>query len=213
MNPPLHVLAVLALGALAMACASEEDPDPTGPVAEGPGALEATVVVGGSRPDPDGYSAVVSPASGGEPKVEQVDAAGGTIRFPNLPPGSHSILLEDLDDVEGGVLLGRGVAPRVRRAMVSMRGRTGDAGGREDRRRRRRASRPRVQRTNTTPNAARLLSPLSAPQVASQLPDGIQLGAKAGAGGEHVNSSVKPISTVAVVDACAEQLPEVIVTV
>jgi Tol biopolymer transport system component len=99
MNHRAFALTVLTLAVLSVACTSQAGPeDPTGSGPQGPGTLEATVVVGGSRPDPDGYSAVVSPGSDGEPKVERVDAAGGTIRFPNLPPGSHSILLEDLAD-------------------------------------------------------------------------------------------------------------------
>ena len=92
-----HVLAVVTLGVISTACSSQDDVDsPVGSEPGVPGTLEATVAVSGTRPDPDGYAAVVTLANQSEPQVLRVEPSGGTVRFANLPVGSHSVLLEDL---------------------------------------------------------------------------------------------------------------------
>ena len=80
----------LVLATCLMGCDASKDPDPVGP--QLPGALEVSVVVEGSRPDVDGYVASLV----GREDPARVDPAGGTVRFSNLSPGSHSIRLDDL---------------------------------------------------------------------------------------------------------------------
>ena len=63
-----------------------------GPEPQVSGTLEVTVSVEGSRPDSDGYAASLE----GQDQAERVDPAGGAVRFPDLPPGSHLIRLDDL---------------------------------------------------------------------------------------------------------------------
>jgi Tol biopolymer transport system component len=63
-----------------------------------------TVTVNGTRPDADGYAVVVTISSQDGPG-ERVESTGGTVRFGDLEPGSHSVRLEDLAancSIEGG---------------------------------------------------------------------------------------------------------------
>lgn len=69
--------------------------DPVEPQPEGAGALEITVAVTGMRPDPDGYTVTVALATQGDLPPKRVESTGGTVRFSDLPPGSHSIRLEN----------------------------------------------------------------------------------------------------------------------
>ena len=69
--------------------------DPEEPQPQGSGALEITVAVTGTRPDPDGYTVTVALATQGDLPAKQVESTGGAVRFSDLPPGSHSIRLEN----------------------------------------------------------------------------------------------------------------------
>lgn len=72
-----------------------EPPVEPGPAV--PGTLEVTVTVNGARPDPDGYAVVIALASEDMPGPGvPVEPAGGTVRFPDLEPGSHTVRLENL---------------------------------------------------------------------------------------------------------------------
>lgn len=83
----------LALAAWLTGCETSKDAgDPVGPEPQDPGILQVTVSVEGSRPDVDGYAASLVD----QDRPERVDPAGGTVRFPDLRPGSHSIRLDDL---------------------------------------------------------------------------------------------------------------------
>lgn len=80
---------------------------PTGPdEPEGPttGTLEIEVLAYGTRPDPDGYSLIVT-VGGQDLPAMAVEPTGGTFRLPDLPPGTLSVRLLGLAvncRVEGG---------------------------------------------------------------------------------------------------------------
>jgi hypothetical protein len=86
----LNVVAIVLGGWLA-GCGRSSDPGLVGPDPQLPGTLEVTVTVEGTRPDVDGYFLSLSDAPG-----ETVSSAGGTVRFADLPPGSHSVRLHGL---------------------------------------------------------------------------------------------------------------------
>jgi TolB protein len=89
---------LLALVMLVAGCDRSAAPrDPLGPEPEpeGSGSLEVIVAVDGTRPDEDGFVLVVVVASQDQPAVT-VEPAGGTVRFPELQTGSHSVRLEGL---------------------------------------------------------------------------------------------------------------------
>lgn len=97
MNVRRRILSVTILVAIAAGCDSPRSvDDPVGPEPEALGTLEVTVAVNGTRPDPDGYALVVTLASQAAPVSERVEPAGGTVRFLDLPAGSHSLRLEEL---------------------------------------------------------------------------------------------------------------------
>lgn len=96
---------VVALAMLSEFAACGQTVDPGGPVGPEPpvepgpavpGTLEVTVTVNGTRPDPDGYAVVIALASQVTPGPVPVEPAGGTVRFSELEPGSHSVRLENL---------------------------------------------------------------------------------------------------------------------
>ncbi|HET9332416.1 MAG TPA: DPP IV N-terminal domain-containing protein [Gemmatimonadota bacterium] len=78
-------------------CTTEGDP-PTGPADPGPPAatLDVEIVVEGAQPDPDGYTIILSIEGEGDRPAQPAGPAGGTIRFPELPPGAHAVRLESL---------------------------------------------------------------------------------------------------------------------
>lgn len=91
---------LLLLCVLSQACSTTQnpvDPSPESPGAleESPGALEVSISVTGTRPDSDGYAVAVSVGEG-DPPSRTVGSIGGTVRFPDLPPGPHSVRLESL---------------------------------------------------------------------------------------------------------------------
>jgi TolB protein len=101
----LALVAIASLVTFVPACDSAGPHDPLGP-GPGPGpepepevsgSLEVTVTVDGTRPDPDGYAVVIVLASEDTPGPGvPVEPAGGTVRFSELLPGSHSVRLEGL---------------------------------------------------------------------------------------------------------------------
>lgn len=108
-----RIVTALALVSGFVGCSQHVDPrspvGPEPPVEPGPvvpGALEVTVTVNGTRPDPDGYALVIVLASEDTPGPGvPVEPAGGTIRFSELEPGTHSVRLENLSancSIEGG---------------------------------------------------------------------------------------------------------------
>ena len=78
-------------------CSSGENP-PTAPNEPEPpsAALDVKVQVVGSLPDPDGYAVILEVEGEGDRPAQQAAPAGGTIRFPELPPGTHAVRLESL---------------------------------------------------------------------------------------------------------------------
>lgn len=98
-----RIVTALALVSGFAGCSQHVDPGspvgPEPPVEPGPavpGALEVTVTVNGTRPDPDGYAVVIVLASEDTPGPGvPVEPAGGTVRFSELEPGSHSVRLEN----------------------------------------------------------------------------------------------------------------------
>jgi len=79
-------------------------PSPQNPSPEVPGILEVSISTSGTRPDADGYAVAVS-VGAGDPSLQTVGPMGGTIRFPDLPSGTHSVRLESLApncSVQGG---------------------------------------------------------------------------------------------------------------
>jgi Tol biopolymer transport system component len=99
----LALVAIASLVPFASACNSAGPHDPLEPgpgpepEPEGSGSLEVTVTVDGTRPDPDGYAVVIVLASEDTPGPGvPVEPAGGTVRFSELLPGSHSVRLENL---------------------------------------------------------------------------------------------------------------------
>jgi hypothetical protein len=78
-------------------CSTEEEP-PTGPADPAPPAatLDVRIVVDGAQPDPDGYAIILSIEGEGDRPAQPAGPAGGTIRFLQLPPGTHAVRLESL---------------------------------------------------------------------------------------------------------------------
>lgn len=89
--------AIVLLGwIVAPGCSPGESP-PTAPnEPEPPAALDVKVEVVGSLPDPDGYAVILAVEGEGDRPAEQAAPTGGTIRFPDLPPGTHAVRLESL---------------------------------------------------------------------------------------------------------------------
>lgn len=97
MNVRSRILSVITLVAITAGCDSRRPvDDPVGPEPEARGTLQVVVAVNGTQPDPDGYALVVTLAGQAEPVSEHVESAGGIVRFPGLPAGSHSLRLDDL---------------------------------------------------------------------------------------------------------------------
>lgn len=90
-------IVALVLAAWFSGCSRSPGPagpvDPMPDVPGAPGVLEVTVTVEGTQPDTDGYAVIV--ASTDVPE-EPVAPGGGTVRFADLPAGSHSVRLEGL---------------------------------------------------------------------------------------------------------------------
>lgn len=90
----------LAAGLFVLAWGCEASNGPAGPssqdpVPEVPGILEVSISTSGTRPDADGYAVTVS-GEEGDPSLQAVGPMGGTVRFPDLPSGTHSVRLESL---------------------------------------------------------------------------------------------------------------------
>lgn len=101
----------LAVGLLLLAWGCDASNGPAGPSSQNPvgpspqnpvdpspevtGILEVSISTSGTRPDADGYAVTVS-VGAGDPSLQTVGPMGGTIRFPDLPPGTHSVRLESL---------------------------------------------------------------------------------------------------------------------
>lgn len=86
---------MFALVTLVPTCESSDPRSPVGPEPAGSGSLEVTVTIEGTMPDPDGYAVVIVLDSQDRPGVP-LEPAGGTVRFSELRPGSHSVRLEGL---------------------------------------------------------------------------------------------------------------------
>ena len=88
-------LIVLAWGCEQSKYAGPSPQSPVDPTPQVPGILEVSVSTSGTKPDTDGYAVAVS--------IEQTDSLlqtigpmGGTVRFADLPRGTHSVRLESL---------------------------------------------------------------------------------------------------------------------
>jgi hypothetical protein len=95
----------LTLSTIVLACVLPQacsTRDPVGPLGSSewqrvtPGTLEVTISVTGTRPDPDGYTVAVTVGGRDGPAPRTVGSVGGTVRFPNLPPGTHVVGLVSL---------------------------------------------------------------------------------------------------------------------
>lgn len=89
------VLTLAAVAGLLVIGCGPSSQNPVDPSPEVPGILEVSISTSGTRPDADGYAVSVS-VGAGDPSLKTVGPMGGTVRFPDLPPGTHSVRLESL---------------------------------------------------------------------------------------------------------------------
>ena len=90
----------LTAGLFVLAWGCEASNGPSGPssqnpVPEVPGILEVSINTSGTRPDADGFAVAVS-VEEGDPPLQTIAPMGGTVRFMELPSGTHSVHLESL---------------------------------------------------------------------------------------------------------------------
>lgn len=100
-------MGIMTLGAMvAFGCSDRvsgpTDSGPTEPPPDVPadvvGALEVSISVTGSRPDPNGYTVVINVEELGDRASRTVQPAGGTARFAEVPPGRHIVVLQTGDN-------------------------------------------------------------------------------------------------------------------
>lgn len=97
------VLLVLGWGCETSYSPVDPSPQDPGPSPQNPGnasphptgALEVSVGTSGTRPDPDGFTVSLSVGNGAQ-HGQTVGPEGGTVRFPDLPAGRHSVRLDSL---------------------------------------------------------------------------------------------------------------------
>jgi TolB protein len=90
-------IGMITLGMLSAGCAR----DVSRPVDLGPGdalsgALEVSITVTGTSPPREGYTLVVSIEEEGDLPAQTLEPGGGTVDFPDVPPGDHSVRLDSL---------------------------------------------------------------------------------------------------------------------
>lgn len=88
------VTSLLLFAVVAQACSRTETP--VAPQGVSSGTLSVSIRVTGTRPDPRGYVVVVRVGGEGDYAPQTVPTIGGTVLFPDLPPGTHSVRLESL---------------------------------------------------------------------------------------------------------------------
>lgn len=89
-------VAILAGGCDIASGPADQDPlHPIDPTPQVPGILEVSITTNGSKPDADGYAVAVSVEEVDSP-LQAIGPMGGTVRFGDMPLGSHSVRLESL---------------------------------------------------------------------------------------------------------------------
>ena len=88
------MLRTIFMCAVLAGCTNENPVESGAPQDAAFGSIEVIITVVGSVPDPDGYT--VSVPTGEEVPLQTVGSLGGTVQFADMPPGSHTVRLDQL---------------------------------------------------------------------------------------------------------------------